>query len=121
MVLEDGIILYSLIIQVDREKASRIIESAIKEKKPYDLEYRIRHKDGNIRYLTDRGRPVYGPDDKLLHFDGVIFDITDSKRAEEELSKINAGLEQRVKERTAELKKQIAEYEKKSGITDKKQ
>ncbi|GAB4232630.1 MAG: PAS domain S-box protein [Deltaproteobacteria bacterium] len=48
-------------------------------------EYRALHKDGRYRWLADRRRFVYGEDGAFRHFDGVVLDITDRKRAEEAL------------------------------------
>lgn len=51
------------------------------------LEYRIKHADGSIRWVLDRGQTVFSDAGELLSFDGIIFDITDRKNAEEELRK----------------------------------
>jgi len=49
------------------------------------VEYRILHKDGNIRYFSERGSPVFGEDGNPLFIDGSIFEITERKQAEEAL------------------------------------
>ncbi|MEP7377213.1 MAG: PAS domain S-box protein [Chitinophagaceae bacterium] len=62
---------------------------------------RYRKKDGNYLYLDWNATP--NPLTGKLYC--VARDITDRKKAEEALNKLNAELEQRVRERTAEIEK----------------
>ncbi|WP_306545918.1 PAS domain S-box protein [Desulfobulbus sp.] len=55
--------------------------------KPYEIEYRIFHKDGGVRWLFEKGIAVYDEDHKPLWLDGVILDITEKKRVVLELQK----------------------------------
>jgi PAS domain S-box-containing protein len=55
--------------------------------KPYEIEYRIFHKDGGVRWLFEKGIAVYDEDRKPLWLDGVILDITEKKRVVLELQK----------------------------------
>jgi PAS domain S-box-containing protein len=48
--------------------------------------------------------PITGPDGEVLGVGAVVVDITERKSAEQELSRLNAELEQRVEKRTAELR-----------------
>jgi two-component system cell cycle sensor histidine kinase/response regulator CckA len=84
--LSEGIVcsLEKLILDEDRPNAIAVVEKAITEHKQFSVEYRLRHKDGTIRFLLEKGAPVYGPDEKILYIDGVIFDITERKRFEQQ-------------------------------------
>ncbi len=69
---------------------------------------------GDLLFGTRSDRPVWcrislsavrSPDGRPRYFILVLDDISDRKRAEEELAALNAGLESRVAERTCEIRK----------------
>jgi len=74
-----------LILDEDRPGVVAEVRSAITGKRPFTVEYRLKHKDGGIRWMTEHGMPVYGTDGAPLYIDGVIFDITEDKQDEIEL------------------------------------
>jgi PAS domain S-box-containing protein len=57
----------------------------------FDIEYRIITKDGDVRWLRDRGFPIRNQTGEIYRIGGVAEDITDRKEAEERLK---AGSEQ---------------------------
>ena len=70
----------------------------------HHVEYRIiRQDDGVERWVECRGKPILGEDGLPEKLSGFIQDITERKQAEAEIHRLNADLEQRVLERTAEL------------------
>jgi PAS domain S-box-containing protein len=75
----------SLILPEDRPAVIAEVQRAITEDSPFTVEYRLRHKDGGIRYLLEQGTPVRGPDGEPLYIDGVIFDITERVQTQEAL------------------------------------
>ena len=54
--------------------------------KPFDLEYRIKHKNGRWIWLHDRSMQTYKKDG-IVYADGVFSDITLRKQREEELKR----------------------------------
>lgn len=76
---------------------------AVEMKVPLSLEYRVIHRDGEIRYLQDNGYPLLDSAGKVTSVVGFRVDITARKRDEERIRQMNAELERRVLERTAEL------------------
>ncbi len=94
----------SIIETIDRDIVDIAIEHAMIIQEPFVLEYRINHRDGGIRWVSERGRATFDPEGNPLYLDGAIFDITNLKAAEAALRRANAELEQRVEARTAELR-----------------
>jgi PAS domain S-box-containing protein len=68
---------------------------------PYEVE--AYHKDGGHRWLEVAESPVFDADAKVTSVEGLARDITEHKRAREELQRHRDRLEQRVTERTAAL------------------
>ncbi len=75
--------LMSIIHPDDKEGIERAVATATGEA-PFGLEYRIVRADGEIRWVLDRGQLVSGSGGRLW-MDGVIFDITERRAAEEAL------------------------------------
>ncbi|MBI4699132.1 MAG: PAS domain-containing protein [Nitrospirae bacterium] len=76
----------------DRPKVIGELRDTIAANRPFSVEYRFMHKDGDIKYFIENGMPINGSDGKLLYIDGIILDITERKRAEEQ---IKASLEEK--------------------------
>jgi PAS domain S-box-containing protein len=71
----------------DRDMVTQGTKEAIEKREPYAFEYRIRHRDGSIRWVSDRGQPIFDENGQLLYLDGIFFDVTDRMRAETELKR----------------------------------
>lgn len=52
----------------------------------YDVEYRVLRPDGSLRWVRDRGFPVHDDDGSIAYVAGIAEDITDDRRAREELA-----------------------------------
>jgi PAS domain S-box-containing protein len=68
-----------------------IIESA-KTMRPWKTEFRIRHRDGSIRWIAGSSVPDKEPDGSIV-WHGLIIDITHRKQAEEQLHRLTAIIE----------------------------
>jgi PAS domain S-box-containing protein len=82
----------------------------VAEGEPYDLELGLIRADGQRIWVRTIGRPVI-EDSRVVRVGGNIADVTDRRRAEEEIRTLNAELAQRVAARTAELARANEELE----------
>jgi PAS domain S-box-containing protein len=89
------------------EISQRNLERRKQGIKEHDFE--LIHKNGQRIYTSMETSPIK---DENVNYSGTlacVADITDRKKAEEELSKLNLELEERVKKRTAQLQKEVIE------------
>ena len=70
-----------LIHPEDLESAGKELIHALKANQPFMREYRIRTRNGDSRWIQDRGRAIRG-NGQILSITGVFFDISDRKEAE---------------------------------------
>ncbi|MDX1494541.1 MAG: PAS domain-containing protein, partial [Longimicrobiales bacterium] len=69
----------------DRARAAEAWRSAVERRSAYDVEYRIRRKDGAYRLFSVRAVPVLEPDGSIREWVGTCTDITKRRAAEEEI------------------------------------
>ncbi len=70
----------------DREVVRNIFRQAVvKGERVLRIEYRIRHRDGSVKWLADRRQISYDSLGKMVFADGLLLDITERKHAEEAL------------------------------------
>ncbi|HEX7189128.1 MAG TPA: PAS domain-containing protein [Actinomycetes bacterium] len=67
----------------DRDAVDDQIKAAIAAHQPYALEFRVIHADGSIRWVLERGMKTVDRDGEEW-LDGIIFDITARKAAEDQ-------------------------------------
>ncbi len=66
----------------DRELVWNTIQTALREKRPYTLTYRIHTASGPEKWVWEQGQGTYSPSGELVYLEGFVADITDRKRAE---------------------------------------
>lgn len=96
----------------ERERVHQALVDLIEEGKAYNLEFEVLPRGSAeprvISSVAELLRDEHGVPMKVV---GVIQDITERKRAEEEVRRLNRNLEQRVAERTAQLEAANGELE----------
>jgi len=71
----------------DHDTAFQAIMSASERQEDFTVEYRVCHNDGAVRWLMCRGVPLPSPDVHAIRYLGMVMDITERRRAEEERKK----------------------------------
>ena len=84
----------------DYERCLEIYQNAFDERRPFEMEYRLRRHDGEYRWIVDCGTPRLSSDGQFLGYIGSCMDITERKesevalrRAHEELHELKNQLE----------------------------
>jgi PAS domain S-box-containing protein len=75
----------SIIHPEDLAMVVETVDEARNARAQSSIEYRIRHRDGSVRWVYERGQGIYAPDGRIQHIDGAIFDITQRKNLESQL------------------------------------
>ena len=81
---DDGTAYGELVHLDDRDRVWREVQEALDRSRPFQLQYRIRNRDGEIRWVWEQGRGVHPESGDELYLEGCIFDITGWRRAREE-------------------------------------
>ena len=64
--------------------------NAFDRKKAFSMDYRMKNKFGEYRWIRDFGRPFYDLDNTFLGYIGSCYDITENKNNELQLLELNA-------------------------------
>ncbi|MFA6957737.1 MAG: PAS domain S-box protein [Thermoanaerobaculia bacterium] len=94
----------------DREAIDRAVREAVELGRDYDLELQMTTATGARKWVHTVGRPTI-ENGRVVRVSGSIQDVTDRRRAEDEVSELNRELEARVASRTAELEAARSEQE----------
>jgi PAS domain S-box-containing protein len=76
----------------DRSRAQRIFEEAVREKRNYELAYRVTQPDGAIRYVNNIAHPVFDRAGAIVEYVGTTIDETERILAHEKLRRSEAHL-----------------------------
>ena len=68
----------------DRSKTEQVLQEAVLRGSSYNTEWRVKLSDGRERWLMSRGRPLKDSQDQIVRYLGIVMDITEPKRAEQE-------------------------------------
>ncbi len=73
----------------DREPSLQIVDAALKGERDYEIEFRLRHKEGHYLRILSRGYPVRRPSDgKIIRIVGTHLDVSDLRKAQSSLTEI---------------------------------
>ena len=88
-------------IWVQPEQRRALLERAMHGEPVSDVEVRMRHSNGALRWISLSARPFVEAQRTLIVLS--YFDITERRHAQEEIEALNVRLEERVAQRTADL------------------
>jgi PAS domain S-box-containing protein len=88
----------------DAERATLTIQTFLNNHhQVYELEHRLRHRDGTYRWILARGVALRDACGQPVRLAGSHVDLTEHKRSEEQLRAVNTALEERQRELTCAL------------------
>jgi PAS domain S-box-containing protein len=82
--------------KIHRQDRAEVLEEygrALQENRPFDLEYRLRHRKGHYLWVRDRGVPVAGPGGETWGIVGFLKDITTQRQRDQDLRLAKRALE----------------------------
>ncbi|MCA9411047.1 MAG: response regulator [Candidatus Omnitrophica bacterium] len=65
----------------DRVARELALRRSIRDRRPYEIEYRLLHSEGEIRWVFEKGRPNYDEDGQVCSLIGYLSDNTPHKEA----------------------------------------
>jgi PAS domain S-box-containing protein len=74
-----------IMLPEDRLSTREAVFTALRERRMYEAEHRIRHRDGSVRWIWARGQGVFAADGSVRFIEGLNLDMTPQKQAEEAL------------------------------------
>lgn len=83
----------SLVIPEDRRLVRQAVESSIAGGARFSMQYRIRRKSGEVRWVHEEGAGVFDSSGRLVALEGFISDIDDSVTSEEQLRRSRQRME----------------------------
>lgn len=81
--------LYQLVHPEDREQFAELLYQHLELNQPYQIELRLRRVDGSYNWFLIRGKVIRDHNGRSLRMVGVLSDISERKRTEEELKQQN--------------------------------
>jgi len=82
-IVDNSLVSYGdLILDEDRQFVREEVQESLEDQQSFDLEYRIKTKKGNIKWVWERGRGLFDEDGELEIIQGLISDVTERKNME---------------------------------------
>ncbi|MCC6234802.1 MAG: PAS domain S-box protein [Verrucomicrobiales bacterium] len=94
----------------DHDRVLEAIRAHLRHHTPFDVELRLRSKNGVFRWFRYRGQAVWDKDGAPVRMAGSMTDITPLKEQEATLRELNEHLEDLVQERTDQLARSEGAY-----------
>jgi PAS domain S-box-containing protein len=93
----------------DQPIVLRTVREAVRTKRMFELEHRVRRTDGTLGWTNSRAVPLLNVNGEILEWFGAASDVTARKEAEENFRKLAKTLDAEVRARTRELEEQSSQ------------
>jgi PAS domain S-box-containing protein len=77
-----------LIVEEDRQRVWDEVQTALQRRERFKIRYAIRSRDGTLRHVEEYGQGVYDQEDNVEAIEGIVYDVTELKRAEQRLREV---------------------------------
>jgi PAS domain S-box-containing protein len=91
----------------DQKRTFETYSRAFDQRQSFAMEYRIRRRDGEYRWILDTGVPRFNPDGNFAGYIGSCLDITDRKLAEDALASVGRRLIEAQEEERAWIAREL--------------
>lgn len=72
----------SLVHPEDKPRLKQEVEASIRQRRPYQIVYRNRHRNGDYRWVWEQGQAVFDDLGEVACLEGFITDVTDQQEAQ---------------------------------------
>jgi PAS domain S-box-containing protein len=76
----------------DRERWAQALRAHLKQRAPYDVEFRALHRDGRWRWFHTQGHALWNEQGRATYMAGTTIEITEKREAEEALQRARGEL-----------------------------
>jgi len=90
----------------DREEVWELIQEAVERREPFEITYRIHTKEGDVKWVWERGRATYDDGDAVA-LEGFVTDVTDRERHRRVIGALHETVRSVMRAETAERAAEI--------------
>ena len=83
---------FDLIHPDDKAAVSEAVQAHFEKDQPFALDFRLRHKDGDYRWVHSRGKAIWNSENRPVRMLGTITDITERKRTQAAVEESHANM-----------------------------
>ena len=102
----------------DKSRVADVYSNAYVNHKAYEVDYRIRFKDGSVRWVMAEGQPRFNADHRFIGFVGSVSDITRQKHLEQQKGGFISTVSHELKTPIASLKGYEQLLSRSKGVKD---
>ncbi|MEX0726804.1 MAG: PAS domain S-box protein [Planctomycetaceae bacterium] len=76
----------------DRQRVDEAYTRSLVTRQPYQISHRMKHADGTVKWVTERGISFFDGDGRPVRSIGTVQDVTEQKQAEEKMATLRDEL-----------------------------